>query len=598
MQTVASLLLTNSDFRLFLSDLQSVGRQVFKDSAFALSKVAEDAGNKVSVEDVKTTDAGKAPPLDKPNGENGENVGNGENGETGVAEAVGDGLVAVTQEATNSLQENLSGEEGDIIIERLKKAVLNLRRRPDYSESVSTLSKIFKRYMLIYSRALEDVVETAQEDIEQNSEADAALTNLWSLASSFGDQKEWEELKKRFGKVVEHHESDPDFESLVSKLADSIQELLTDPDFFQNVDEKFQELRANAEKVGSESPLRQDLNALLEQTQVVISSVIHDEDVRKLLTTSLRLASILSPAHAVTNTDLVKDSVNVFMPLLISAIQHVPIPRLEISAPEIDLLLENLIIEPGRTVNHTSFLPFRLRFETYNDVEIRKARRRTVSTMKSLVTIKLDGLSARAEEVGFWLRAHSGIFRLADEGIASFELDERGMDVHLDVELGADRLEHMLSLRAVRVKIHKLSYTLRKSKFSWIAWLLKPIMRPILRKVMEKQIASAIEDACHNANRELLFARERLRATRISDPRDVRTFFRAVMARLQPEEDPELYTRVGVAQPGKGVFQGVYAPGSVVKVWNEEAAEAGERIEEYDQGGWRNEIFDTNTTTT
>jgi len=211
------------------------------------------------------------------------------------------------------------------------------------------------------------------------------------------------------------------------------------------------------------------------------------------------------------------------------------------------------------------------------------------------MTIKIDGLSLKADDIGFWLRAHSGILRLADEGIASFELDERGIDIHLDVEIGKEKLEKILSLKAVRVHVHKLTYSMRKSKFSFFGWLLKPLLKPIIRKVMEKQLANAIADGIHAANRELLFARERLRATQISNPDDIKTFFKAIVSRLTPEEDPDLYTRVGVAQPGKGVFKGVYAPGSVVKLWNEEAARAGERVEDYDQGGWRNEVFDVHT---
>jgi len=294
---------------------------------------------------------------------------------------------------------------------------------------------------------------------------------------------------------------------------------------------------------------------------------------------------------------LLQDSINVFGPLVIQAIQYIPIPRLEVSVPEVDLLLENLIIEPGHTVNHSSFLPFRLRIETYNDLEIRKARNRTVSSVTSLVTIKMDGISARADEIGFWLRAHSGLLRLADEGIASFQVDDRGIDVHMDIEIGEEKLEKMLTLKDVRVNVHKLSYNLRKSKFSFFAWILKPLLRPILRKVIEKQAASAITDFFHNANRELVYARERLRATRISDPNDVKTFIKAIITRLQPEEDPDVYTRLGVAQPGKGVFKGVYAPGSVVKQWNEEAAQAPEIVDEYDRGGWRNGVFEVNTTT-
>lgn len=47
LQTVGSLLLTNSDFRTFLGDLNVVGREVFKDTAFAVSSAAEDVGKKV-----------------------------------------------------------------------------------------------------------------------------------------------------------------------------------------------------------------------------------------------------------------------------------------------------------------------------------------------------------------------------------------------------------------------------------------------------------------------------------------------------------------------------------------------------------------------
>ncbi len=256
------------------------------------------------------------------------------------------------------------------------------------------------------------------------------------------------------------------------------------------------------------------------------------------------------------------------------------------------MLLENLIIEPGKTVNHTSFLPFRFRVETYNDFELRKARFRVASKVTSKLTIKIDGLSFRADEIGFLLRAHSGLLRLADEGIASFQLDERGIDIHLDVEIAKDRMEQILSLSAVRVHIHKLTYSLRQSKFSFIGWILKPLLRPIIRKVMEKQLAQGIADAIHAANRELLFARERLRATRISDPDDLKTFFKAVLTRLTPEDDPDLYTRIGVAPSNAGVFKGKYAPGSVTKLWEEEGRRATERIDDWDEGGWRNEVFD------
>lgn len=592
MQTVGSLLLTNSDFRLFLSDLNVVGREVFKDSAFTLSEVAKEAGKQIEPSEAQQkalkepgADAnGSVPSADNING----NVAE-------VAQVVGSGTVQVLKEAEHSLEDKLTGAEGDSLLFRLKKTVTNLRQKRDYSDSVSTLALLLQRYAKAYSRVAEDAMATVQADVDTNRAMDKAAQNFWTFLSSFGDRDEWKKLEDSFHKVLDHSRKDPEFENLLTDIGNSLQKLLTDPDFLEHVDEKFQELRKKSRGVGNESSLRQDVDDFFGQAQKTLNSAVRDEDIAKLLKTSLQIWTILSPRHAYANSELIQDAINVFVPLGIQMIQYIPIPRLEISTPEIDILLENLIFEPGKTINHTSFLPFRFRVETYNDFELRKARFRVASKVTSKFTIKIDGLSFRADEIGFLLRAHKGLLRLADEGIASFQMDERGIDIHLDVEVAKERQEQILTLRDVRVHIHKLTYTLRKSKFSLFGWLLKPLLRPVIRKVMEKQLAQGIADAIHAANRELLFARERLRATRISDPDDLKTFFKAVLTRLTPEDDPDLYTRVGIAEPGKGVFKGKYAPGSVVKLWEEEGARAGERIDDWDEGGWRNDVFDLHT---
>ncbi|KAA6413277.1 MAG: bactericidal permeability-increasing [Lasallia pustulata] len=591
LRTVGSLLLTNSDFRLFLGDLNVIGRQVFADTAFSLSEAAKEAGNKLepSEQDKKAIQEPGSDEGPKPTTEDlGNEVAD-------VSKIVTNGLVKTGHDAVSSAKENISGDQKDTLLYRLKQAVLKLRKRNDYSDSVSTIGLLIKRYAKAYSRAVDHTISAAQDDVDTNPELDRAVKNFWSLMSSFGDRKQWEMLEQKVKKVMEHSQQDPEFENLMGDVGNSVEKLLSDPDFFESADRKIQELREKAKNVGSDSSLRKHVDEALEQFQITFKSVVEDPDVNALIATTGKILNILSPTHAVTNSDLIQDSLHVFVPLLIQTIQYIPIPRLEVSVPEIDLLLENLIIEPGRTVNNTSFLPYKLRIETYNDLEIRKAKFRTTSSITSLVTIKVDGLSIRAEEIGFWLRAHSGILRLADEGIASFALDERGIDIHMDVEIGKEKLEKILTLKAVRVHVHKLTYTLRKSKFSWLAWLIKPMLRPIVRKVLEKQLATAIADGIHAANRELLFARERLRATRISDPQDVRTFIKAVITRLTPEEDPDVYTAVGVT-PSKGVFNGVYAPGSVVKVWEEEGRRAGEVVDDNAAQGWRNEIFDVQAT--
>lgn len=593
LQTVGSLLLTNSEFRIFLSDLSIIAREVFKDSAFTLSTVAKEAGEKLEPSEEERR------AISHPGADDGPAPGREQLDEqvSKVSEVVGNGALRVAQEAQHSLAEKVSGQQKDTLVHRLKQAILNLRKRPDYSDSVSTISLLLKRYAMVYSRAAKDTVETVQEDVSTNAALDRAMTNFWTFVTSFGDGSEWNELETRFKTVMEHRENDSQFEEVMNDTGNYVQELLTDPDFFDHADEKFKQLRVKGKEIGSESSLRKDVEDLLEQVQRTLKSVVRDPDVEKLLQTSSRIMSILSPEGSYVNKDLLHDSISVFVPLVISAIQYIPIPRIEVATPEVDLLLENVILEPGHTVNRSSFLPYRFRVETYNDFQIRKGRRRTASSLSTRVTATVQGLSVSGRDLGFWLRAHSGILRLTDAGLASFALDERGIDISVAFDVTRMQRDTIISLAWVKTHVHKLNYTLRQSKASWLAWLFKPLLRPILRKVLERQIASAIGEALHTANAELVFARERLRAARVANPDDLKDFVRAVMARWQAPEDADVDVRVGIDQPGRGVFKGVYAPGSVVKLWHEEGERAGERVD--DEGeirGWRNGVFDVQAT--
>ena len=615
----------NSDFRIFLADMNTVLREVFRDTAFTVSEVAKETGKKLdpSKEEQEA--------VSKPGADSGPAPSNDEltNKVTEVTQAVGDGAVEVMKDAQHNLVEKFSGGEKETLLNRVKQAVLRLRKRPDYNDSVSTLSLLLRRYAKVYTNAAEQAVKTVEDDVNTNRELDEALKGVWELITSFGNRAEWEELERRFKQILQSRKKDPDVEKVIDQTGDSIQKLLTEPDFLNHADEKFEELKNKAQEAGTESDLRKDMNSLISQAQRVLESVIHDDDVEKLVQTTSRELAIVSPANDYINKDLLRDSINVFVPELIRTIQYIPIPRVEVSTPEIDLLLENVILEPGETVNHSSFLPYRLHVNTDNNFEIRKGRVRTAASADTTITIDISGLSVRAHDIGYVMHLHPNSFiSFTDVGLVSFGMDKRGLDLSITFDIRRNEPDTILRLRDVRTTIHTLDYQLRRSKFSLAAWLFGPLLRPVMRKSLEHAISSSVADALRSANREVVFARERLRATRVADPDDLLTFIRAVAARWTPEPDPDLDVRVGVDSVGDvfsdgqgrastraggagasqigwdgkakgvGVFRGVYAPGSVVKVWHEEAERAGEVVEdgEVRPRGWRNEIFDVATT--
>ncbi|KGQ07228.1 hypothetical protein BBAD15_g7449 [Beauveria bassiana D1-5] len=595
LRTVFSLALLNNDFRVLMADIGTISTQILRDGAFAVGQVSQQAGKQL--DSSVAGGSGDLAALKATDNKAKEKFTKEELKQKAVEvkDDIKDDAVQVSEEMYTSLQDHMGEETQKILINRLKAAVSGLRQKKDYPEAVSQLAGLLQRCVTIYLSAAGEAAEQVEETIELNRQAKDAATNFWGFISSFGDKGLWDDVAASFRDFVDkNQENKANAEQLAQELITMVQKMLSDPEFLDNFGEKKEELKEKTKEFTKDSSLSDDISHLINTTQSAVHSAFHDPAVQKLVSSSFRLAEILFPTGQNSNSELVTDFGNTFLPLLVQAVQHLPIPRLEVATPKVDLLLENLILQPGKTVNESSFLPYNVHFMTRNDLDVTKLRFGTASSMTNLLTIKLTGISVAAQDLGYWMRVHSGLLRFMDEGLAGFHLDERGIDVDVELEIGRDRLEELVVLRNAKVKIHHLDYKLRKSKFACLAWLFKLLLRPIIRKALESTMKSAIADGVKTLNRELVFARERLRATRVCSPDSVWTFFKAVAARFRLEDNPDVSARVGV-KPGQDVFRGRYAPGSLVKLWEQEAEDAQQNIHEYRRDGWRNDIFSVQT---
>ncbi|KAF3898365.1 Malic enzyme, NAD binding domain family protein [Trichophyton interdigitale] len=594
-RTVGKLLMTNSDFRRLVGDITTIGRSIFSDTTASLSdainRVAEEVEPSESQKDsVRTTNGNNkhAPTSD-------ELMQDGEQ----VMETAKEGLEDTGRAAKKSAETNVSTEAQDSLFYQMKKTVEDLRLRPDYDNSVSTISGLVQRYAGIYMQTVGSTVEGASDALDIDPELHDAMKNLWELARSFGSQSEWESLEGKFQQLMQGAKRSTGVNDTLDHIGQSIYSLFTDPSFWDSGEDTVKTLKEKVKETEGDLP-QQEFKDFIYQLKKTLISVTQDAAVAKLITATKKIALGICEAYRNEGIRLMADALNIFLPLLIRAIQYIPIPRLEVSVPQMDLLLENVVVEPGHTVHNSSFLPYQVLVTTISNMELRKTHsKEAVSGMKNVVNVTLNGLCFSTNDFGYWIKAHRPPFpSIFDEGIASFCLDQRGIDVSCEFEVGRERLEQILSLRAVRVHIHKLDYSIAKSRWSCILWALKPFLKHMIRRSLEKMIAEKIVGYARAANRELLFVRERLRAARIADPDDFLTFIRAVMARLSGKADPDIFTRLGFDAQRGGIFDGVYAPGSLAKAWHEEQERADELIERSSQDSlnqrptWRNSIFD------
>ncbi|EPE04872.1 hypothetical protein F503_00026 [Ophiostoma piceae UAMH 11346] len=630
LQAISALLLESTPFKMFLADLADVGRDVFKDTAAATAQAADAAAKNVdSATGQGSTEAGKdlePPPADETLVE--------------IADEVAAGASKVAAEAQESVNAKLvENDDGtrERLTERLRAVVSSLSQKPDYEKSVSVLTRVLQRgaaaYLKSIAAAADNVAEVAeavheevQEEVALDSQ-DQALRDIWSFLTAFGDENEWKALEDQLKQILDkvgcdkvevggsskgkerEKERNTKVDRFVEHAGTTLEEALTDPNFLD--DDSIPKLKKRLGQFSiSESPvdgLQEDIKLLLDQAKKTFSSALGDDDIHALVDTSLSIIDLLWPTTtggSYVTTDLASDATTVFVPALVQAVRYIPIPRLEIISPEIDLLLESLILEPATTKD--SLLPNHLRVELRNDIDIYppQAVNTTAtpsdSSLNTSVTISINGLSLQAQDLGYVMRLHSGLLYFLDRGVASFLVSD--VNVKVDVGLIRDKAERVLALHNVDVSIGKLDYSLRKSNLSCLAWLLQPIIRPILRKTLETQLATSLTELFASVNTEIVFARERLRGARaagggggLSTLQSLPGLVRALLARFQEPVETDIEVSVGVTPSSDSPFEGVFAPGSLVRVWRDEAEAAADRVEDAAVRGWRNEIFDSSS---
>jgi len=597
--TISSLLLQNSNFNKLFSDAVTVIRQALASGVSTAAKYTERAAEQIEPPDTQLDSIGDEAEPDQPRVDEDmrETIEEVEN-------IIQEGVKEATKDAKETLEDTITPERKTAMKERVREAVISLRENADYNTSVSTISLLLRNYLIAYSTAVQDAADELTDDVRPNKALLKAGELLWTFISSFGDRKQWEILKERSAKLLEHKDKDPDFENIISLVVDSFRRLLTDPDYlFTDEDEatrRFEELREKYHNMNGGTSLREEVDGVIQQLHRVITSVYNDKNISDVKKTSLAIADLFlkAPDGRAVNINLVSDLGNVLLPLALETIQYIPIPRITLVSPDIDVLLESIIIEPGKTVNSSSFLPYRIGVVTTNEVDVFKGWRRTNTHLSSKARIKIEGITFKTEDVGYIMKLHHGwLVHFTDSGLASIRMDEKGIDIYLDLEFTRSSIDELVVLKGVSVDLHKLDFTLRRSKFSLLAWLFKPVVKPILRKLLQESIRQAIENGLRGLNRELIYTRERLRATRIANPHDLTTFIRAVLSRwTAPSEVP---VEVGIdwrahraSGRAEAPFDGEYAPGSLVGLFETEAMGASDRVEEGDFGGWRNACFE------
>ena len=434
------------------------------------------------------------------------------------------------------------------------------------------------------------------------------------------DSQEKEEEGKEEGEEVMKKQGDDGQDSFLTQLRSVLRDALLHPIIATN---------SSQDNSNNSSPedisLQFSLDGFLSQMYTVSISILHDPTLANFLTASISLISLIPERMTLQRLVGYGDTL---LPKLLSRLPCIPIPRLEILSPSVDLLMENLIVTP--IPDGSSLLPSTVKIKTNTTLNLTDSHSNSKSTTVTAVyTNNLTPLTA--QKVGYILRLHPTRFfpTITSRGLISLTLPK---GVSFVVTHNPFPAKGSPKIR-VRVRIPELTYTVVDSTgCGGVMTFLRPLLSPVIRALAEAKVEEAIAEVVEDLEKEASLARERIRGAKAVGLTGWGDVVKAIWEGLgesffggkagtgtnsnegvgdddADNDDVEISLGISGTRPNpklipkedgkerKG-WEGVYAPGSVVGLWEEEERRERERERELQMhrgrwrgGGWRSGVF-------
>lgn len=220
---------------------------------------------------------------------------------------------------------------------------------------------------------------------------------------------------------------------------------------------------------------------------------------------------------------LLKDLTEIIIPATFEKIAYIPIPRIEYSDPQVDAVIENLVLESD------NFMPNLL--EIHNENHMRFGRKKIAGSQQHAIEVKVSGVQMDLRDVSLYINRKKGFPSLKDTIIADILLAGDGFSFTLKMSTASKKdSQHFFKCDKVDVTLKDMKLKIKKSKYKPLFNLAKPIALRAMRPAIQKAAEKAIKD---NFNKADAFLRQvQIEANRALEE-----------ARNDPGNAPNIYKR-------------------------------------------------------
>jgi Family of unknown function (DUF5923)/Protein of unknown function (DUF4449) len=279
---------------------------------------------------------------------------------------------------------------------------------------------------------------------------------------------------------------------------------------------------------------REHTNRIMDETKFLADQFDHDPQNKAFAASLQKLFHDLGTdenGKPVFKKHLLQDVSNVIMPAIFEHTRYIPIPRIEVSDPMIDAVVENLVIESDNLAPNV--------LEFGSDNYFRWGRKKISNKHDNKIMISASGVQMDLKDVSYYVKKKQGFPSITDTGVMDIYLGGEGFSFKIAASNAhkKDR-QHFAKIDKVTVDVKNLKIKIKQSKHKLLFSIVKPIllkvMRPVIQKVLEKQIRDSFTQAdayFYDIHLEAQRAVDRAKAN--PDPENVTNIYKEYVTAIQ-----------------------------------------------------------------
>ncbi|KIY04186.1 uncharacterized protein Z520_00878 [Fonsecaea multimorphosa CBS 102226] len=402
---------------------------------------------------------------------------------------------ATSQHTKNYLNKKVPQERRDQTIWRLKKMVVEIQGHSDYRQAIDTLLSLAETYgghaTDLHSQSKGTLKGAHEDDRLQSAEA-----NLKTLIERFANYTSTDDFFDALNQIYRDADRDPELKDWFKAVDRYIRKCLQEQGYIlqDEANDEYNRLQDKGRFLLRDR-YRNHTDRILDEIKFIADQFDQDPQNRAFGDALQKLFLDLGNdenGKATFKPHLIKDLTEVIIPEIFENTRYIPIPRIEVSDPMIDAVVENLVIESDNLFPNV--------FEFGSDNYFRMGRKGISNKRENKVTIAGSGIQMDLQDVAYYIKKKQGFPSITDKGVMDIFLGGEGFSFKIAARnANARDRSHFVAVDKVDVTIKNLNVKIKQSNHKLLFKIAKPLllktMKPVIQKVLEKQIKDAFMKA-------------------------------------------------------------------------------------------------------